>query len=276
MLKFQGKVTDTSGNPVAGARLTVTKTNVITPLPIIYTIASDGSISASANPFNSDSNGEYVFAVEPGSYSIEATGSSAVLNISKTITQFTPSDPASSASTSNPYPFNRLSNSFFYGGLTPWIASGTNAPTWIGSKTYVTGSGSCEQVTTTPASTTTTQTGSVSQSVSLPSGSTSVLVQFATSIRTSLSNNNYSGYVKLYLMSGATGVETLIDTFTYSILAGQQGTIAWTPRVSTITGYVSGGGDYLIRLEISATAQELSGISPVFCAIGVDDVYVVA
>lgn len=88
MLKFQGKVTDTSGNPVPGAQLTVTKTNVITPLPVIYTIASDGSIFASANPFNSDSNGEYVFAVESGSYSIEATGSAAVLNISKTITQF--------------------------------------------------------------------------------------------------------------------------------------------------------------------------------------------
>ena len=92
MLKFQGKVTDLNGNPVPGAQLTISKTNVITPLPIIYTIASDGSISASANPFNSDSNGEYVFAVEPGSYSIEATGSSAVLNISKTITQFTPSE----------------------------------------------------------------------------------------------------------------------------------------------------------------------------------------
>ena len=67
MLKFQGKVTDLNGNPVPGAQLTITKTNVITPLPIIFTIASDGSIVASANPFNSDSNGEYVFAVEPGS-----------------------------------------------------------------------------------------------------------------------------------------------------------------------------------------------------------------
>jgi len=92
LLKFQGKVTDTSGNPVAGAQLTVTKTNVITPLPVIYTIASDGSIIAGANPFNSDSNGEYVFAVESGSYSIEATGSAAVLNISKTITQYQQQD----------------------------------------------------------------------------------------------------------------------------------------------------------------------------------------
>ncbi len=94
MLKFQGKVTDTNGNPIAGAQLTVTKTNVISPLPVIYTINTDGTIYASANPFNSDSNGEYVFAVESGSYSIEATGSSAVLNISKTITQFDQSSPA--------------------------------------------------------------------------------------------------------------------------------------------------------------------------------------
>ncbi len=116
MLKFQGKVTDTSGNPVPGAQLTITKTNVITPLPVIYSIASDGSIVASANPFNSDSNGEYVFAVEPGSYSIEATGSSAVLNISKTITQFTPSDPASTAPVA--VTLNRL---VFY-SLSSWTA----------------------------------------------------------------------------------------------------------------------------------------------------------
>ncbi len=93
MLKFQGKVTDTNGNPIAGAQLTVSKTNVILPLPVIYSINTDGSIYASANPFNSDSNGEYVFAVESGSYSIEATGSSAILNISKTITQFDQLEP---------------------------------------------------------------------------------------------------------------------------------------------------------------------------------------
>ena len=97
MLKFQGKVTDLNGNPVPGAQLTISKTNVITPLPVIYTIASDGSIVASANPFNSDANGEYVFAVESGTYSIEATGSSAVLNISKTITQFTPTTSTGSS-----------------------------------------------------------------------------------------------------------------------------------------------------------------------------------
>ena len=98
MLKFQGKVTDLNGNPVPGAQLTISKTNVITPLPVIYAIADDGSITAAANPFNSDANGEYVFAIESGTYSIEATGSAAVLNISKTITQFTPSD-ATAAST---------------------------------------------------------------------------------------------------------------------------------------------------------------------------------
>ena len=116
MLKFQGKVTDLNGNPVPGAQLTITKTNVITPLPIIYTIASDGSVVASANPFNSDSNGEYVFAVEPGSYSIEATGSSAVLNISKTITQFTPLE--SSTTTAVAVTLNRQ---VFYSGAS-WTA----------------------------------------------------------------------------------------------------------------------------------------------------------
>lgn len=104
MLKFQGKVIDANGNAVSGARLTVTKTNVLTPLPVIYSIASDNSIFASSNPFNSDANGEYAFVVESGSYSIEATGSSAVLNISKTITQFT----QQTASEAVPVTLNRL------------------------------------------------------------------------------------------------------------------------------------------------------------------------
>lgn len=89
MLKFQGKVTDTNGNPIAAARLTVSTENVVTPLPVVFTIQTDGSVIAGANPLLTDANGEYVFAIASGSYSIAVTGSSAVLNISKTITEYT-------------------------------------------------------------------------------------------------------------------------------------------------------------------------------------------
>ena len=84
-------MTDTSGNPVANARLSVTQTNVISPLPAIYKVNSDNTITALPNPFLSDSTGQYVFAAGDGEYEIAATGSAAVLNISKTITDFTPS-----------------------------------------------------------------------------------------------------------------------------------------------------------------------------------------
>jgi len=86
--KFYGKVTDTSGNPVANARLSVYQANVITPLPTIFKPNSDNTLGTLSNPFLTDSDGQYAFVVGDGEFEIRATGSSAVLNISKTITQF--------------------------------------------------------------------------------------------------------------------------------------------------------------------------------------------
>jgi hypothetical protein len=101
MQKFQGTVTDTNGTPIASARLTVYTENVISPLPIIYTINSDSTIIVKQNPLLTDSNGDYVFAVAAGQYSIEATGNSAILNVNNTVTQFDPSTPAAPTSTSD-------------------------------------------------------------------------------------------------------------------------------------------------------------------------------
>ena len=275
MLKFQGKVTDLNGNPVPGAQLTITKTNVITPLPIIFTIASDGSIVASANPFNSDSNGEYVFAVEPGSYSIEATGSSAVLNISKTITQFTPSDQSSSVA--DVARCNRLLNPFFYTSLSPWITSGTNAPTYVGIRSRTTGTGCCEQIVTTPSpSSSATATGSLSQPFNLPASPNSVTLNFYSSIRTSDIIDAYSGYIKVYLYVGETGLEVLLATFTHAITASKQINHVWELRTVNLSAYTSSGGAFVLRLEISSTAVETGGVVPVFAAVAVDDVYVLA
>ena len=90
MQKFSGKVIDTSGNPVANARLSVYQANVISPLPVVYKPNSDNTLGTLSNPFLTGSDGQYAFVVGPGEYEIRATGSSAVLNISKTITDFTP------------------------------------------------------------------------------------------------------------------------------------------------------------------------------------------
>jgi len=275
MLKFQGKVTDLNGNPVPGAQLTITKTNVITPLPIIFTIASDGSIVASANPFNSDSNGEYVFAVEPGSYSIEATGSSAVLNISKTITQFTPSDPASAASTVARY--CRTLNPFFYDSLSPWATSGGVPPVYTALHSRVTGTGCCQQGITTPTpSSTATATGSISQTFNLPASSNSTTLNFYSSIRTSNVIDDYSGYVKVYLYVGETGLEVLLGTFTHTVAASKQVNNVWELRTLDLSSYTAAGGAFVLRLEISATATDTGGVVTVFTAIAVDDVYILA
>ena len=117
MLKFQGKVTDTNGNPVASARLTVSTENVVMPLPVVFTIQSDGSVLPGANPLLTDANGEYVFAIASGSYSISVTGSSSVLNISKTITQYTEPTTTTTA-TAVAVTLNRQ----VYSGTSSWTA----------------------------------------------------------------------------------------------------------------------------------------------------------
>ena len=268
-------MTDTSGNPVAGAQLTVTKTNVISPLPIIYTIQSDGSIFASANPFNSDSNGEYVFAVESGSYSIEATGSSAVLNISKTITQFTPSTAQSEAMAAIQY--NRILNPFFYASLSPWVATGSTLPTYSGIKSRTTGTGCCEITVTTPTpSSTATVTGSVSQPFNIPPPTAPVQLGFYTAIRTSNVVDNYSGSVTVYIYNGGTGLESLVGTFTHSIVANKQVNNVWELATKDITSYVASGGSFILRLEMSATATDTGGVVSVFSVVSIDDVYIVA
>lgn len=93
MQKFYGRVTDANGIPVASARLTVYLATVLSPLPPIFAENSDGSLRTQANPLLTNADGEYAFIVRAGEYQIRATGSSAVLNISKTVTQYTPQAP---------------------------------------------------------------------------------------------------------------------------------------------------------------------------------------
>lgn len=89
MQKFYGKVTDANGSPVASARLSVYTENVNSPLPPIYRVDSNGALVSQANPLLTDSDGQYEFVTGDGSFTVRATGSSAVLNISKTVTQYT-------------------------------------------------------------------------------------------------------------------------------------------------------------------------------------------
>ena len=114
MQKYYGRVTDTNGNPVASARLTVYQANVISPLPVIFQENADKTLGSLSNPLLTNSAGEYSFIVAPGQYQIRATGSSAVLNISKTVTQYVQQDAEEVA----PVKYNR---EVFYANAT-WTA----------------------------------------------------------------------------------------------------------------------------------------------------------
>lgn len=88
MQKFYGRVTDSNGNPVPGARLTVYLANVISPLPVLFAEDANGNLVNSSNPVLSGESGEYAFIAQPGEYQIRVTGSSAALNVTKTITEY--------------------------------------------------------------------------------------------------------------------------------------------------------------------------------------------
>lgn len=91
MQKFYGKVTDSRGNPIVGARLTVYLANVVSPLPVLFSEDGNGGLTSSSNPVLTNGSGEYSFVAQSGEYQIKATGSSAVLNITKTVTEYSTS-----------------------------------------------------------------------------------------------------------------------------------------------------------------------------------------
>lgn len=173
-------------------------------------------------------------------------------------------------------PFNRIANPVFAFTLQPWGTSGTNPPVWY-SGSSTTGTGCAEVTATAGASSSATSTGSISQAFSVPALQTgqTVSLTLKTGFRTYTATQNYSGYVKAYIMNCSTGTETLLGTWSYSIPSGSQLTQAWTDRSVDITSHLSAGGDFVVRFELQAAATN-SGAGSIYTGVAVDEVKVIA
>jgi hypothetical protein len=70
MQKYQNNVQDQFGNAITGVTVTI-RTN---PGGVLATIYSDNGVTAKANPFTNDSDGEFFFYAANGRYDVELTG----------------------------------------------------------------------------------------------------------------------------------------------------------------------------------------------------------
>ena len=114
-------------------------------------------------------------------------------------------------------------------------------------------------------------TGSLYQCFNLPPAQPSQTINLT--LNTGLVTNDSSGStcsVTAYLLNQSTGTETNLGTWSYS--AASQ-TLAWTGRTVNITSYVSGGGDFSLRLDLRVTNG--SGIAR-STTIYVDSVKIIA
>jgi hypothetical protein len=151
---------------------------------------------------------------------------------------------------------NVISNGTFYGGLEPWITSGTTTPTLgVG---HLATLGAAQEIAAQSTSVTVTSVGSITQSFTAPNPVGTQLLTFNTacyleSLAAALYN---TGYVKVYFYSATDGTETLIGTYNLSAVSNVP---SWTPHTIDLTTYVTALGDYGLRFEIQAYTDNTTG-----------------
>lgn len=154
--------------------------------------------------------------------------------------------------------FNRIANpsgSNTYSGTLGWATSeshtGTVAPTY-GTST----NGFFARAVSTAGNTTGTVTAQFIQGFVVPPTATGQTVNLTcdTAYICALAASPASGdgSVNAYIVDCATGTETLLATWSYSNSAVDVLTPSYTARSVNITSYVSGGGSYLVRFEVTA------------------------
>lgn len=168
---------------------------------------------------------------------------------------------------------NVIVNGSFYLGLSPWVTSGVVAPTLGTGSTALLGAAQEDAAQNTGVSV--TSVGSISQSFSIGAPIGTQLLTFNTacyleSVASAVSN---SGYVKAYVYNASTGAETLVTTVAMTAISNVP---AWTPTSIDITSYLPALGDYGVRFEISATANNTGGTAGTKGTItAVDDIKLV-
>ncbi len=144
--------------------------------------------------------------------------------------------------------YNRILNGHFYKNLHNWTVDPNGTAVNWNASSAATGTGSA---TVTGVTSSYDLTGSLYQCFNLPPSPSSAVINLT--LNTGLVTNDSSGStcsVTAYLLNQSTGTETALATWSYS--AASQ-TLAWTARSVNITSYVSGGGDFSLRLDMRVT-----------------------
>ena len=151
---------------------------------------------------------------------------------------------------------NVISNGSFYQGLLPWGTSGAVAPTLGTGRLAVTGS--AQQFADPGAGASLTNVGSVFQGFSIqqPSGTQNLTFWDACYLSGTAAFVSNTGIVKMYLFDGQAGTETLIGTYNETATSA---TPAWTQRTIDVTSYLTQQGDYGVRFELTAVANNTGG-----------------
>lgn len=139
--------------------------------------------------------------------------------------------------------YNRILNGGFYSNLNGW--SQNNANTAWNSATDVSGLGSVAVNVTTG---TVPKAGSIIQPFSCPPTTATVNLTLKTAVSAPASVTSSGTYVKAYITNMSTGVETLLATWNYSTAPTSP---SFTSRSVDVTSYVSAGGDFALRIELS-------------------------
>lgn len=151
---------------------------------------------------------------------------------------------------------NRIVNGRFWKSLSPWVTTGTVAPTLGTGST--TNSGSAQQYAAQNIAVAVTSDGSVSQAFSIQAlaGTQNLTFNTACWLENSAALNANTGFVKVYLYDGQLDTETLIGTYN---LTAVDSTPGFTARTIDVTSNLPSLGDYGVRFEIQSYTDNIGG-----------------
>jgi len=211
--------------------------------------APSNSLGANGDYYLNDSNGD-VYLKSAGAYAI-------VANIQ---------GPVGSSR-------NVINNGSFYQGLSPWGTSGAVPPVLGTGRLAITGS--AQEFADPGAGASITNTGSVFQGITIqqPSGTQNLTFYTACYLSGTAAFVTNTGYVKAYLFDAQLGTETLVGTYN---MTATSATPAWVLRTIDLTAYLTQMGDYGVRFELQALANNIGGTGGAkgtYCSV--DDVKLV-
>jgi len=168
---------------------------------------------------------------------------------------------------------NVINNGTFYAGLTPWVTSGTNPPTYGTGHLATLGAAQVESAQST--SLVVTSTGSIAQSFTIPAPVGTLVLRWnlACYLESVAAANSNLGQIKLYVFDGSAGTETLIATQNF---VASSSTPTWTPASFNLAPYLVAAGDYGVRFELQASVDNVGGTAGTKGTIfAIDDIQLV-